>query len=49
MGLCGEIALQRLKESKLNGTSSYRTYIIDAMSNLTDEILEEGMKIEVRS
>lgn len=49
MGLCGEIALKRLKESKLNGTSSYRTYIIDAMSNLTDEILEEGMKIEVRS
>lgn len=48
MGLCGEIALQRLKESELNGTSSYRTYIIDAMSNLTDEILEEGMKIESR-
>lgn len=48
MGLCGEIALQRLKESELNGTSSYRTYIIDAMSNLTDKILEEGMKIESR-
>lgn len=48
MGLCGEIALRRLNESELNGTSTYRTYMIDAMSNLTDEILEEGMKIETR-
>ena len=48
MGLCGEIGFNRLKENGLNGTSSYRTYIIDAMSNLTDEALEEGIKIEAR-
>ncbi|WP_304507779.1 hydroxyethylthiazole kinase [Anaerotignum sp.] len=48
MGLSGEIALERLKKTELGGTSSYRTYIIDAMSNMTDEILEEGMKIEAR-
>ena len=48
MGLCGEIGFTRLKENVLNGTSSYRTYIIDAMSNLTDEALEEGIKIEAR-
>lgn len=48
MGLCGEIALDRLEKTELGGTSSYRTYIIDAMSNMTDEILEEGMKIEAR-
>ncbi len=46
MGLCGEIAFERLQGQ--DGTSSFRTYLIDAMSNLTDEILEEGMKIEVR-
>lgn len=46
MGLCGEIAYDRLEQK--DGTSTYRTYIIDAMSNLDDETLEEGMKIEVR-
>ncbi len=48
MGLSGEIGFERLKETKLSGTSSYRTYIIDAMSHMTDEILEEGMKVEAR-
>ena len=33
MGLCGEIAYQRLTE--LDGNSSYRNYIIDAMCRLT--------------
>ncbi len=46
MGLCGEIAYDRLGEK--DGTSTYRTYIIDAMSNLDDETLKEGMKIESR-
>lgn len=46
MGLCGEIAHQRL--SKLDGNSSYRNYIIDAMYHLTPAELEEGAKYEVR-
>ena len=48
MGLCGEIAYERLEKTAGGGTSTYRTYIIDAMSNLEDKTLEEGMKIEVR-
>ncbi len=43
MGLCGELAI---KESK--GTGSLRVGIIDQMSLLTDEILKEGNKIEIR-
>lgn len=46
MGLCGELAFERL--SGADGTGSYRTYIIDAMSNLDDQILEEGRKVESR-
>ncbi len=48
MGLSGEIAFERLKKTELGGTSSYRTFIIDAMSNMSDEILEGGMKLEAR-
>lgn len=48
MGLCGEIAYARLEKTAGAGTSSYRTFLIDAMSNLEDSILEEGMKIESR-
>ena len=46
MGLCGEIAYNRL--TKLDGNSTYRNYIIDAMFNLTGEQLEEGAKYEIR-
>lgn len=46
MGLCGEIAFQRLTE--LDGNSSYRNYIIDAMYRLTPAALGEGAKYEVR-
>ena len=46
MGLCGEIAHGRL--SPMDGNSSYRNYIIDAIYNLTPEALEEGAKYEVR-
>ena len=46
MGLCGEIAYQRLTE--LDGNSSYRNYIIDAMYRLTPAELEKGAKYEVR-
>ncbi|MFV0313736.1 MAG: hydroxyethylthiazole kinase [Anaerotignum sp.] len=48
MGLSGEIALERLERTVFGGTSSYRTYIIDAMSNLDDEALMEGMKVATR-
>ena len=40
MGLCGELALTA------KGTGSYRTGLIDAMSNLTLDTLKEGAKIE---
>ena len=46
MGLCGEIAYQRMTE--LDGNSSYRNYIIDAMYRLTPAALEKGAKYEVR-
>ncbi len=46
MGLAGEIAHSRL--GKLDGNSSYRNYIIDAIYNMTSEQLEEGAKYEVR-
>lgn len=46
MGLCGEIAQKRM--SDIDGNSSYRNYIIDAMYRLTPEALEEGANYEVR-
>lgn len=46
MGLCGEIAHARL--TALDGNATYRTYIIDAMYNLTPEALEKGARYEVR-
>ena len=46
MGLCGEIAHARL--TPLDGNASYRTYIIDAMYNLTPEALEKGARYEMR-
>ena len=46
MGLCGEKALERLTE--LDGNSSYRNYIIDAIYRLTPEELERGAKYEIR-
>ncbi len=46
MGLCGEIAHRRM--TGLDGNSSYRNYIIDAMYRLTPAELEKGAKYEVR-
>ena len=46
MGLCGEIAHKRL--APMDGNSSYRNYIIDAVYNLTPAQLEEGAKYEMR-
>ena len=46
MGLAGEIAYKRLSE--LDGNSTYRNYIIDAIYRMTPEVLEKGAKYEVR-
>lgn len=46
MGLAGEIAHRRL--SPMDGNSTYRNYIIDAIYHLTPAQLEEGANYEVR-
>lgn len=46
MGYAGEIAHSRLTE--LDGNSTYRNYIIDAVYHMTPEMLEEGAKYEMR-
>lgn len=46
MGLCGEIAYNRLTEQ--DGNATYRNYIIDAMYRLTPTELAKGAKYEVR-
>ena len=46
MGYAGEIAYSRLTET--DGNATYRNYIIDAIYNLTPEMLEKGAKYEVR-
>lgn len=47
MGLCGELAYENVIKNN-TGTSSYRTYLIDEISKITAEILEEGAKVEIR-
>ena len=46
MGLAGEIAHSRL--TKLDGSATYRNYIIDAIYNMTPQQLEEGARYEMR-
>lgn len=46
MGLCGEIAMRRMTAA--DGNASYRTYILDAVCNLTPEELERGANYEMR-
>lgn len=46
MGLAGELAQRRC--TKLDGNASYRNYIIDAIYNMTPEMLEKGANYEVR-
>ncbi len=46
MGLAGEIAYNRMRE--LDGNASYRNYIIDAVYNMTGDMLEKGAKYEMR-
>ena len=46
MGLAGEIAWSRMAEG--DGNSTYRSRIIDAIYNMTGEILNEGANYEIR-
>ena len=46
MGYAGEVAYRRLTEA--DGNATYRNYIIDAIYNMTPEMLEKGAKYEVR-
>lgn len=45
MGLCGEKAYGRLGE--MDGSASFRNYLIDAVYRLTPEELEKGAKYEI--
>ena len=46
MGLCGEIAHARL--GPLDGSGSYRTYLMDAVCRLSPDQLEKGARYELR-
>jgi hydroxyethylthiazole kinase len=46
-GLAGEIAYEKTQEMKA-GTSTFRAYLIDAISLMTDKMISEGMKVEIR-
>jgi hydroxyethylthiazole kinase len=47
MGLCGELAYKRLCELD-GGTNTYRMLLIDFMSKMNVQMLEEGAKVERR-
>lgn len=46
MGYCGEIASQKVM-ARDEGTSSFRTYLIDALSTMNYTNLKAGVKIEI--
>lgn len=46
MGYAGEVAYSRL--TRMDGNATYRNYIIDAIYNMTPEMMEKGAKYEVR-
>lgn len=46
MGLAGEIAFARLTAE--DGNAAYRNYIIDAVYNMTGDVLDKGARYEVR-
>lgn len=46
MGYCGQIADQKVRNEN-SGTSSFRMYLIDALSTITYNQLKAGAKIEV--
>ncbi len=47
MGLSGEIAHEKMLQFD-GGTSTYRTFLIDAISNMNETILKRGVRIELR-
>lgn len=47
-GLAGEIAYEKIRSMMNAGTSSFRMFLIDAISQMTDEMISEGMKVETR-
>ncbi|QZY55938.1 hydroxyethylthiazole kinase [Crassaminicella profunda] len=47
MGICGEMAYERVV-SRNEGSSSFRSYLIDAMSLMDRNTLKEGAKIEFK-
>ncbi len=47
MGLCGELAFDRLKKD-CGGNSTYRSYLIDEVYNLDGEVLMKGAKYEIK-
>ena len=44
-GIAGETAKRRMSE--LDGNGSMRTYIMDAVCNMTDDILSKGVNYEI--
>jgi hydroxyethylthiazole kinase len=46
-GIAGEIANKKMQEENA-GTSSYRMFLIDTISQMTDNMISEGMKVEIR-
>ena len=46
MGICGEMAEEKRLE-KGTGNATFRTDLIDAMFNLTEEQLLEGVRYEI--
>ena len=45
MGICGEIAEERM--NGIDGSGSFRVYLMDAVSRLTPEILEERGQYDI--
>ena len=46
-GICGELAFARMKSGE-DGTGSYRTYLIDAMSNFDDDTFRKYAKVKCK-
>ncbi|MEA4988170.1 MAG: hydroxyethylthiazole kinase [Anaerovorax sp.] len=47
IGLSGEIAREKVREIK-GGNGSFKTFFMDAMSQMNDEQLKEGARFEIR-
>ncbi|NLY78280.1 MAG: hydroxyethylthiazole kinase [Tissierellia bacterium] len=47
MGLSGELGYKKIEENN-EGTSSFRTYLIDGISKMDIDTLKGGMKVEIK-